>query len=454
MRDYEYMRLTMESARSEYAGKPLQNNTRLFHKEVMVEGVLTDAYVVRLHATDIVAILPDNRAMLFNGGWRTNTTLDRIRTYGSSHVYSEDSEWYVQLSPDPDDPRPERYDRTLLKPYDEPTDPGPEPVKTVKGAIIYGDQEIVFPKAVMGCRAGTTEEYSYEERVYEWALTDEEKHKGYPVGDRGDRIIMRNGTIKWTEYSTWTTGEQQCKHCNQFDQLKSKWYQMENGGWGRNTGKGHKTWRKSMERFGTVEAWQEAYLDDFRKRRAYLKALREWIERNRVSFYDGIIVDSDGYAKRPSKSFTKRLEAHERKVEKLKKRIDKYVDGFIDALKKGMPMPSGGDCWYCSMVTTDEHTGQRKPWGDAMQTLHPDGSLTVEPSSGHLHEHMRDRYYVPSLAVNALREKGYQDVGIYLHLDMNPDAQMMGKEDGRYDTVKRDIRSYMRKRLIPQAPTK
>ena len=45
-----------------------------------------------------------------------------------------------------------------------------------------------------------------------------------------------------------------------------------------------------------------------------------------------------------------------------------------------------------------------------------DGSLTVEQTNDHLFQHMKDRYYVPRLAVNALRERGYQDVGIYIWL--------------------------------------
>ena len=133
----------------------------------------------------------------------------------------------------------------------------------------------------------------------------------------------------------------------------------------------------------------------------------------------------------------------------MKKRIDKYVNGFIVELKKGtMPMPSGGDCWYCSL-----RTDGGVPMGDSMQTLHSDGSLTREVNIYHLLSHMSERYYVPSLAVNALRERGYKDVGIYMWLDMDQDAGTMGKPGGRYDGVKRDLVKYMSKRLIPAAPT-
>ena len=34
---------------------------------------------------------------------------------------------------------------------------------------------------------------------------------------------------------------------------------------------------------------------------------------------------------------------------------------------------------------------------------------------------------MPSLAVNALRERGYQDVGIFMWLDMNPEHEHDGQ---------------------------
>ena len=194
-----------------------------------------------------------------------------------------------------------------------------------------------------------------------------------------------------------------------------------------------------LEQYGTLEAWGEARKQQYRERRVYLAAQREWEQRNRVPFYDGITVDSDGYAPRLRKDGPSpaKLRKHEAAVAYMKKRIDKYVDEFIAELKKGtMPMPSGGDCWMCLFRNTD--TGET--WGDM-------------GDNDHLIGHIADHYYVPSLAVNALRERGYKDVGIYMWLDMNQDTGTMGKPGGRYDNVKRDIRAYMNKRLIPNAPT-
>ena len=174
------------------------------------------------------------------------------------------------------------------------------------------------------------------------------------------------------------------------------------------------------------------------------------IIRNRVVFYDGVTVDADGYAPRIRNSGPSpaKLRRHEAAVKRMKGRIDKYVDGYIAALKAGkVSMPGGGDCWYCGMQTTEG-----TPLGDNMPTLHPDGTVKNRVNTDHLLSHMSEKYYVPSLAVNALRERGYRDAGIYMWLDMNHEAGTMGRPDGRYDGVKRDMVTYMRKRLVPQAP--
>jgi hypothetical protein len=72
----------------------------------------------------------------------------------------------------------------------------------------------------------------------------------------------------------------------------------------------------------------------------------------------------------------------------------------------------------------------------------------------HLLSHMEERYYVPSLAVNALRERGLKDLGISLVLDMTENG-MGGRVYGNktYADVRRYLTAYMRKRLMPQAPT-
>jgi hypothetical protein len=73
---------------------------------------------------------------------------------------------------------------------------------------------------------------------------------------------------------------------------------------------------------------------------------------------------------------------------KLFKRIKVYCAAYIKKLQEGeVPAPSSGDCWYCSM--TVESTGL--PLGDKQ--------------SDHILAHMDEGYYVPSLLVNATKNK-------------------------------------------------
>lgn len=414
---YAYHREVFETARYPERGKPFEHNVRLFGGD--------DEIRLRYHATIVITFKSDGTMILANGGWNTITTLQKIRAHAGARLWSVKGDWYLRLQPNPKDPQPDRFERTIPKPYTA-EDPGPEPVKSADG-----------------CIAGTTEEYSYVVGEYDWHNGPKvERNVGQYPGIYGDWIVWHNGLIAYGE-SGYRYGEKipasadykQCPHCKAFEVEHEAWRMQAYGPrWGRrfDQQRGYVKYAEMMERFSSMEAWQEAYIEDFRARKAYLKADRDWDQRNRVAFYDGVVIDSDGYALRlratgPSPA---KLRRHEAAVERMKKRIDNYVAGYIEQLRKGMPMPSGADCWMCAgIIPRDDHD--------------------------HLHSHIttRERYYVPSLAVNALREAGYRDVGIYMWLDMDPDNNRMGKQDGSYDSVKRDIRKYLRKRLIPKPPT-
>ena len=75
-----------------------------------------------------------------------------------------------------------------------------------------------------------------------------------------------------------------------------------------------------------------------------------------------------------------------KKNNRAKRRARQYANSFVDALIAGdVPVPSGGDCWYCCMKTEDG-----KALGDALK----DGE--------HILAHVEEKYYVPSLLVNAI----------------------------------------------------
>ncbi len=83
--------------------------------------------------------------------------------------------------------------------------------------------------------------------------------------------------------------------------------------------------------------------------------------------------------------------------EKAKRAIDrkvaKYIKGFMAHLSESgkMPEPSGGDCWPCLMRPKDDSSDTHV---DAMGTAH-------------YICHFDDAYYVPSLLVNAMRERRF-----------------------------------------------
>jgi hypothetical protein len=444
---------TIRTARNQAAGKPLQRNTRLF---VRGEGDEREFGIV-FHGTEVVTIHANDTYTLRNNGWRTNTTLERIRTYAPvswQTLITESGEWFVRMTPNPKDPRPEVVYRTIPKPYTA-GDFIREPVKSTEDCVAG---QMVTTHHV----DELVEIYRREMREHD-VIQGDVIHHGHSDDGAWDRVKVKrtwDSHVYITENANWDEGwsklpdnhsphsnsfinddgekvaRVQCAHCVQFDaeyEACRQWMFGARYGERFDAQTGYKVYREMMDRFhNDKELWQEAYIEDFRARRAYLKADREWDQRNRVPFYDGITIDSEGYTARlrregPSPA---KLRRHEREVERIKKRIDKYVDGYIKALVKGMAMPGPGDCWFCGMKM---------------------------PGDDHLFSHMEERYYVPSLAVNAMREHGRAtDIGIYMLMDMNQDAKTMGgKPQGRnpYGEVRRALTKYMRAHLVPEPPT-
>jgi hypothetical protein len=75
------------------------------------------------------------------------------------------------------------------------------------------------------------------------------------------------------------------------------------------------------------------------------------------------------------------------------------INKFCDKMKKlpALPMPAGGDCFFCSMFT------QQKP-GQKLDNV------------DHIESHVREGYIHGSLIVNALRWSGMGEMGIALYL--------------------------------------
>lgn len=80
--NYEQACAKLAIARNPWtAGKPLENNTRLFYRG--------EDCAIRLHSTDIILIHPDDSVTLYSGGWLTVTTKDRWKEYSPGRVYSD-----------------------------------------------------------------------------------------------------------------------------------------------------------------------------------------------------------------------------------------------------------------------------------------------------------------------------------------------------------------------------
>jgi hypothetical protein len=133
---------------------------------------------------------------------------------------------------------------------------------------------------------------------------------------------------------------------------------------------------------------------------------------NTLHFFDGITFDGCGKVKGEVKVID------EEKIKATKARIRNYVR-LADRLKE-IPFPDAGDCWSCMMQTKD---GQSI--GDAFK------------DTSHLEMHLEEGYLHGSIIYNALKEKGYHNPAVIMQM-------------GIKDSIKRALRTYLTKRLIPE----
>ena len=150
-----------------------------------------------------------------------------------------------------------------------------------------------------------------------------------------------------------------------------------------------------------------------------------WYIRGGELFYDEMKLDYQGNIIRKVLKTDKKV----KEVADLKKRIKTFVKNAGERFEKGMPLPDGGDCWFCAFTSEDGKT-----MGD------------LSDKDSHLLNHMKDRYYVPSLLANAVKEAGYGHPGYILGGDL--ETRKMGGKYGHREAVERALTKYMQKRLI------
>lgn len=154
---------------------------------------------------------------------------------------------------------------------------------------------------------------------------------------------------------------------------------------------------------------------------------RYWDDSDRVEYVyqDGITIKGDGTVDGACKN----RKALDRKLRDIKK----YVDGYMEELvERKVPKPGGGDCWYC--LFKDDNG---KTVGD------------IADRSGHILNHFKGKYYVPSLLMNAIEEfpvspAAQSAIGYWLgyHDTECVWAEAIGKEQ-----VRRSLVKYLKKRL-------
>jgi len=106
-----------------------------------------------------------------------------------------------------------------------------------------------------------------------------------------------------------------------------------------------------------------------------------WSASDAVPFQDGITIYPDGTVTGAGP------EPDHAAMRRLKRAVKKYAADYVAALYAGkIPAPSNGDCWGCLMVAADGS--------------HPMGGRD------HILSHIEDKYYVPSLVVNAAERFG------------------------------------------------
>lgn len=94
----------------------------------------------------------------------------------------------------------------------------------------------------------------------------------------------------------------------------------------------------------------------------------------------------------------------EKKKRSLLKRIDTFIHNYLNKLTDGqMNQPGSADCFVCQFEAGDERI--------EMGTLTKEGYQPGVISSDHLLNHMREKYYVPSIVFNAIRSEFYDPEG-------------------------------------------
>lgn len=188
--------------------------------------------------------------------------------------------------------------------------------------------------------------------------------------------------------------------------LKGDTIQLNSGGW--NT----PLTRDRMDRFCPLNVWTEKfvmYVSEFtwyemHKRKEKKVNCKVYHFKDRMWFNpDGTVWVKENSEPIQLKPYSKKQEQQKRKQ---LKRIDTFIKNYLDKLTSGqMDRPGAGDCFICQFESGDERV--------QMGTLTKEGFNPGVIDSEHLLNHIREKYYVPTIIWNAIRSECHDPEGVW-----------------------------------------
>lgn len=218
---------------------------------------------------------------------------------------------------------------------------------------------------------------------------------------------LDDGTIGIKLHQTYIIKYYSNLLCGKFyGDLKGDSIQLNTGGW--------KTplTRDRFDRFCPLNVWTTQNVMYVSKDNWYRihKKKEKGIKSRVYHFVDRMWFNPNGTVWVKENSEPVKLNPYNKKEEQAKRKqlksIDTFIRNYLNKLTSGqMDHPGAGDCFICQFEAGSENieVGQMDKSGNVTPGSNPD----------HLLNHMREKYYVPSIVWNAIRSECYDSEGIW-----------------------------------------